>query len=97
MDEESRGRNGIARNFEMMVLRRVAQETQVKLAERLGYSTTQISRIMSGTAGMPLADIGAMLEALGLDVVYTGDEGTVTIPADEYTALRTLAVKGLSA
>lgn len=97
MTKGSRGGNATARDFEVLVLRRVAQETQVRLASSLGYSTTQMSRVMSGTAGMPLADVGAMLEALGLAVVHAGDEGTVTITADEYQALRTLAVKGLSA
>lgn len=85
-------------SLESTLLRRVNSTKQKVVAEAIGVSISTMNGIYAGRVGVTLARIGPLLETLGLRVVDAGDGGeTVTVPAEEYHALKTLARKGLDA
>lgn len=85
-----------ARNIETMILRALAERTQSAVAESADVSATRLSRWKSGEGGMDLREVAAILGALGLQLVATGHSEAVTIPREDYDALRTLARRALS-
>lgn len=82
--------------LEALLLRRINERTQLQAAKAMGVSVSTMAGIYAGRKGVTLARLEPFLESLGLQVVDAGHGGdTVTLPAEEYHALRTLARKGL--
>lgn len=89
-----------ARSIETCILRALAESSQAAIASSTGISETRLSRFKSAAVdggGLQLPEVAAVLAALGLTIFNAQpDEGLVTIPAEEFAALRTLALKGIS-
>lgn len=73
------------RNIETLIRARVAATRQAVIAEALDMSPSGISRWVSGQDPVPLARIGAFLDALGL----------VVMTRAEHDALRLFAARNL--
>mgnify|MGYP001570474927 CR=1 FL=1 len=67
---------------------------QQRLADIWKCDPSEAGRRMNGQRNIPLDDFCSALDALGIDIV-TPDQGAVTVPKDEWLALRTLARKSL--
>ncbi len=81
---------------ESLILRRIAQVQQNRLAESVGITTSQVSRIVAGQQGITLPHLGNFLQALDLEITGNDrEEGIVTVASEEYEALKTLATKYL--
>ena len=66
---------------------------QVKLAEHLGISSTELSKKINGENGWKLEQIAAALDFVDVHLITEGD--LVLVSKDELEALRTLARKSL--
>lgn len=83
-----------ARNIETTILRALAEHGQRETAEGSGLTTTRLSRWKKDDGnggGLHLPIVAAVLAELGLAVVDTNDNEMITVPREEYEALRTLA------
>lgn len=67
---------------------------QVRLAEHLDISATELSKKINGENGWRLEQIAKALDFVGAQVV-PGDEDIVIVKRGEWLALRTLARKSL--
>ncbi len=67
---------------------------QQRLAEIWKCDPSEAGRRMNSQRNIPLEDFCKALDALGIDIV-TPDQNAVTVPKDEWLALRTLARKSL--
>lgn len=67
---------------------------QQRLADVWKCDPSEAGRRMNGQRNIPLDDFCSALDALGIDIV-TPDQNAVTVPKDEWIALRTLARKSL--
>ena len=67
---------------------------QQRLADIWKCDPSEAGRRMNGQRNIPLDDLCTALEAMGIDIV-TPDQNAVTVPKDEWLALRTLARKSL--
>ncbi|ADE14125.1 conserved hypothetical protein [Nitrosococcus halophilus Nc 4] len=76
------------------LLRRIAVTHQNAISEQTGLSTTQVNRIVSGKAGISLGKVVLFLYALGYEVIEREGE-MISVPREEYEAMRTLARKAL--
>lgn len=77
-----------ARKLVQVVLQRLAKAKNQTVAEAIGKDESTVSRIVSGDAGIKLADLAAFLKALGLKVV---DANQVCVDRAVYESYRTLA------
>ncbi|ADE14303.1 hypothetical protein Nhal_1135 [Nitrosococcus halophilus Nc 4] len=76
------------------LLRRIYMTQQNTISEKTGLSTTQVNRIVSGKAGIGLGKVVLFLYALGYEVIEREGE-MISVPREEYEAMRTLARKAL--
>lgn len=67
---------------------------QQRLADIWKCDPSEAGRRLNGQRNIPFDDFCAALDALGIDIV-TPDQNAVTVPKDEWLALRTLARKSL--
>lgn len=67
---------------------------QQRLAEIWQVDASEAGRRLNGQRNIPFDDFCKALDALGIEIV-TQDQNAVTVPRDEWTALRTLARKSL--
>ncbi len=67
---------------------------QQRLADIWKCDPSEAGRRLNGQRNIPFDDFCAALDALGIDIV-TQDQNAVTVPKDEWMALRTLARKSL--
>lgn len=67
---------------------------QQRLAEIWKCDASEAGRRLNGQRNIPFDDFCSALDALGIDIV-TPDQQAVTVPKDEWLALRTLARKSL--
>lgn len=74
-----------ARKVESLIRSRVAERSQKTVAFDMGTDTSAVSRWLSGQTGIPLQDVGGLLDALCLEVV----------PREELAALRMFAGRHL--
>lgn len=83
-----------ARNIETTILRALAERGQKETAIASDLTTTRLSRWKKDEGnggGLHLPVVAVVLAELGLAVIDTQDNELVTVPRDEYDALRTLA------
>ena len=81
-------------NTESLMLRRVAEVTQVKVANTLGRDSSYVSRFFARTGGLHIDELEDVFSTLGLKLIQC-EEDTVTLPKEQYEALRILAKKGI--
>ncbi|QBQ54942.1 hypothetical protein [Nitrosococcus wardiae] len=86
------GGNANTRKMRSLVLQRVAEKGQKRIAERIESTVTRISRFFSGNGGLTLDEVIETLDENDLKVV---DKDAITISAEEYAALKLFARKGL--
>ena len=67
---------------------------QVRLAEIWDVDTSEVGRRLNGQRNISLDDFVKAIDELGMELV-TPDQNAVTVPKDEWIALRTLARKSL--
>jgi hypothetical protein len=67
---------------------------QVKLAEHLDISASEVSRKINGEAGWTLDQLAKALTYVGAQIV-PDNEKVVMVPKAEWEAMRTLAKKSL--
>ncbi len=67
---------------------------QQKLADIWKVDASEAGRRLNGQRNIPFEDFCKALDELGVELV-TPDQEAVTVPKNEWTALRTLAKKGL--
>lgn len=67
---------------------------QQRLADIWKCDASEAGRRLNGQRNIPFDDFCAALDVLGIEIV-TPDQQAVTVPKDEWTALRTLARKSL--
>ncbi len=88
------GKGAMGNKIEALILRRVAEISQQRVAEALGRDPSSTSRIMSGQAGIHIAELDKLFETLGLEV-FESDGGSVVLPREKYDALVVLAREAL--
>lgn len=67
---------------------------QSALADIWEVDTSEAGRRLNSQRNIPFDDFAKALDALGIELV-TPDQNVVTVPKDEWLALRTLARKSL--
>lgn len=67
---------------------------QQRLAEIWHCDASEAGRRLNGQRNIPFDDFASALDAMGVELV-TPDQNAVTVPRDEWMALRTLARKSL--
>jgi len=82
------------RNTEALILRRLATVKNQAVGEAIGHDDSHVSRIAANERGLRLRELEAFFKALGLRVIEC-DGATVTLPADEFDALKLFARKAL--
>lgn len=83
-----------ARQIESLVLRALAEKGQSSASSTTGVSETKISR-WKQDGGLSLAEVSALLSALGLALIDTTTVEVVTVAREELDALRVLARRAL--
>ncbi|QBQ56202.1 XRE family transcriptional regulator [Nitrosococcus wardiae] len=76
------------------LLRRIAMTRQNVISERTGLSDSQVNRIVSSQSGLTLGKVVPFLCAIGYEVIEREGD-MVSVPREEYEAMRTLARKAL--
>lgn len=89
--------SGTERDTLALLYQRIAQVTQGALAERLGVSASQMSRIVAGENGLTLDRIPVLLDALDLYLIERSKGTLVTATQTEYAALVFMAERGIEA
>lgn len=84
-----------ARKIESVILRSLSDRNQSETAAAVGISGVKLSRWTRANTGegggLHLPEISTLLAALDLCLLESSQGEMVTIPRDEYDALRTLA------
>lgn len=80
---------------ESAILRALAEHGQSAVAQATGISETKLSRF-KGEGGLSLQEVSSLITALDLGVIDTGSREVVTIPREEFDALRVLSRRALT-
>lgn len=88
--------SGTERDTLALLYQRIAQVTQGALAERLGVSASQMSRIVAGECGITLNRLPLLLEGLNLQLIEVQQNNLITTTEEEYTALLFMAERGVA-
>lgn len=83
------------RQVESAILRALAEQGQSTVAQATGISETKLSRFKSD-GGLSLQEVSHLLTTLSLAVIDTGSTEVVTIPRDEFDALKVLSRRALA-
>ncbi len=83
-----------ARKLVQVIMRRLAQVKNLRVAEAIGKDESTISRIASNEAGVRLNDMYAFFDVLGLKLV---DSGQISVDRKIYESYKILAAAALNA
>ncbi len=83
------------RQIESAILRALADQGQATAAQATGISESKLSRFKSD-GGLSLQEVSNLLTSLGLAVIDTASKEVVTIPREEFEALRVLSRRALA-
>ncbi len=81
-------------SIEALIRSKIARLSQDMVASRMGMKPCTVSRILSGSQGIPLEKLGAFLKAVDLDVLAE-DADVVRVGRDHLRALKLLARSSL--
>lgn len=87
---------GAERDMMATLYRRIAQVTQAVLANHMGVSNSQMSRIVAGESGITLNRLPLLLDGLNLQLVEMQQSNLITTTEEEYAALLFMAERGIA-
>jgi len=94
MTESSNQSRANSCNLHGKILQRVATVKNIAISQAINHDEGHVSHITSGSRGLRINELEGFFSAIGMKVVEC-DGLMVSIPADELSALKLLARKGL--